>query len=225
MFTGNSPGRSPVAPSLALVENNQCREEVDDHHHHHLPEPLQQPEQPEQPEHHQHQYSHRSANAAATEEAARRATSAESELLIRLRNKQCLCVLDQANGAVSMFVQNIVERTSNVRFLLTTTQRALADEHSVALQGLTPENAVRMFIRRCPREDLRTNEVPKTTDPAVRPGDFMGRLRCALVDYAVLTPGSVMRVCARMRDPNGLTLIDALKAEKEQEQLLERGSV
>ena len=139
--------------------------------------------------------------------------TAESQLLKRLRHQNCLCVLDQASGAVGMFVQTIVERTSGVRFLLTTTQRSLADEHSVALHGLTPESAVRMFIRRCPRENLKTNEIPRIQNASVSAGDMMGRLRCALKEANVLSPGKVMRVCARMRDPNGLTLVESLAIE------------
>ena len=148
--------------------------------------------------------------------APHNSTSAENELLILLRNVDCLCVLDQASGAVGMFVQTIVERTSGVRFLLATTQRSLADEHSVALHGLTPESAVRMFVRRCPRENLRVSEVPMATDPNIKANDLMGRLRCALTNANILSPGSIMRVCARMRDPNGLSFIESVKKEVEE---------
>ena len=144
--------------------------------------------------------------------------SAESDLLIHLRNDDCLCILDQASGAVGKFVQTIVERTSGVRFLLTTTQRSLADEHSVALKGLTPGSAVRMFIRRCPRMNLNIREIPHTTDTSVNPKDFFGRLRIALTDADVLSPGSIMRVCRRMREPNGLTLSASLKKETEEQE-------
>jgi hypothetical protein len=142
--------------------------------------------------------------------------SAESELLMRLRNDDCLCVLDQASGAVGMFVQTIVERTSGVRFLLTTTQRSLADEHSIALLSLCPEAAVRMFIRRCPRENLSVREIPapKQADVMINPKNLLGRLRHALVEADVLTPGSIMRVCARMREPHGLTLCESLSKEE-----------
>jgi hypothetical protein len=144
--------------------------------------------------------------------------SAENELLVRLRNHDCLCVLDQASGVVGMFVQTLVERTSGVRFLLTTTQRSLANEHSVSLRGLTPESAMRMFIRRCPRENLSIGELPPTLDAMVRKDDMRGRLRCALQEANVLSPGAVMRVCARMRDPHGKTFCESLKAEKVEEE-------
>jgi hypothetical protein len=73
-----------------------------------------------------------------------------------------------------------------------------------------------MFIRRCPRENLSVREIPapKQADVMINPKNLLGRLRHALVEADVLTPGSIMRVCARMREPHGLTLCESLSKEE-----------
>ena len=177
----------------------------------------------------------RLASAESTHEAEfGMHTTAEAALLARLRTADCLIVLDKANAAAGFFVRTLQERTRSVRFLMTTRQRALADEHTVTLRELSPAAAARLLLRRCPRQNLCKDEIPEDDEKLLeaekqeqeeeegggshrRPSQALRgvvpRLQRALQRAGLLQPARILRVCSRMRNPGGLPLAEALRAE------------
>jgi hypothetical protein len=150
------------------------------------------------------------------------------EVLVRLSTADCLIVIDQAGGGVGDFVRTVCERTRSVRFLLTSTLRSLANEHSVELGPLNAADAAIMFLRRLPRSNLAEffrDEIQEVWDAAFGGEEDQARLRGhhqgglrgkrvmlerVLEKNGVLTPSDVLRVCSLMRDPHGKRLQEAL---------------